>query len=158
MCGVRFKRLINEERMTTPTDCTAGLAPQRGYVQANDTRLAYLEWGTEGRPLVLLHGITSSARTWWRAAPALVAQGYHVYALDLPGHGESDETGDHRIENIAALVAAALRALDLAGAVLIGHSWGGAMALALAIGEDRELLSRVVAIDPALRMSPATGT
>jgi pimeloyl-ACP methyl ester carboxylesterase len=144
--------------MTTSTDCSAGLAPQRGYVQANGTRLAYLEWGAQGRPLVLLHGITSSARTWWRAAPALVAQGYHVYALDLPGHGESDETNDHRIENIAALVAAALRALDLAGAVLIGHSWGGATALTLASGEDHELLSRVVAIDPALRMSPTTGT
>ena len=40
--------------MTTETDCTAGLAPRRAYVQANGTRLAYLEWGAQGQPLVLL--------------------------------------------------------------------------------------------------------
>jgi pimeloyl-ACP methyl ester carboxylesterase len=143
--------------MTNSTDCTAGLAPRRAYVQANGTRLAYLEWGGQGRPLMLLHGITSAAQAWWRVAPMLAAQGYHVYALDMPGHGESAETNDHRIENMAALAGSMMRTLGMDGAILIGHSWGGATALALASGEDGALLSKVVLIDPALRMSPDTG-
>src|SRR5262245_50504721 len=140
---------------STPTDCFAGLKPSRGYLQAGTTRLAYLDWGGQGAPLLLLHGITSSARSWWRVAPALAAQGYHVYALDLPGHGESAETSDHRIANIAALVGAAIRAIGLDRPTLIGHSWGGATALALA-GDDRSLLARVALVDPALRMSRVT--
>jgi pimeloyl-ACP methyl ester carboxylesterase len=143
---------------TLSTDCTGGLAPRRGYVQASGARLSYLEWGGQGRPLLLLHGITSAARAWWRVAPVFVARGYHVYALDMPGHGESDETEDHRIENIAALAAGAMHALDLSGAALIGHSWGGATALVMAsTDEGRELLSRVVLVDPALRMSATWG-
>jgi pimeloyl-ACP methyl ester carboxylesterase len=141
---------------SAPTDCFAGAPPSRGYIQAGPIHLSYLDWGGQGAPLLLLHGITSSARGWWRVAPALAAQGYHVYALDLPCHGESAETDDHRIANIAALTGAAIRALGLDQPTLIGHSWGGATALALA-GADRGLLARVVLVDPALRMSPATG-
>jgi pimeloyl-ACP methyl ester carboxylesterase len=140
---------------SAPTDCSAGLSPSRGYVQAGATRLSYLDWGGQGAPLLLLHGITSSARSWWRVAPVLAAQGYHVYALDLPGHGESAETGDHRIANIAALVGIAIRELGLERPTLIGHSWGGATTLALA-AEDRSLLARAVLVDPAVRMSRAT--
>jgi pimeloyl-ACP methyl ester carboxylesterase len=143
---------------TNTTDCDAGTPPRRDYVQAGSTRLSYLEWGEGGHPLMLLHGITSSARGWWRAAPALMARGYHAYALDMPGHGESDETDDHRIENIAALAGAAMHALGLEGAAVIGHSWGGATALALASADEgRSLTDRVVLIDPALRMNPERG-
>ncbi len=110
--------------------------------------------------VLLLHGITSSAWTWWRVAPTLAAQGYHVYALDLPGHGESTATDDHRIDAIAALVGAAIRALGLLDIVLIGHSWGGAITLALASGADpsRSALQRVVIIDPAMAMDAVWGT
>src|SRR5262245_32242021 len=140
---------------STPNDCFADAPPSRGYVQAGPTRLAYLDWGGQGAPLLLLHGITSSARSWWRVAPTLAAEGYHVYALDLPGHGESAETNDHRIANIAALTGATIRALGLDQPTLIGHSWGGATALALA-GADPGRLARVVLVDPALRVNAAT--
>jgi pimeloyl-ACP methyl ester carboxylesterase len=52
-------------------------------------RLATRSWG-EGRPLaVLVHGITSSSRTWWRTGPALAERGFRVLAVDLRGHGAS---------------------------------------------------------------------
>ncbi len=42
------------------------------------------------RPLALLvHGVTSSSRTWWRVAPALAGRGFRVLAVDLRGHGAS---------------------------------------------------------------------
>ncbi|HEX5690347.1 MAG TPA: alpha/beta hydrolase [Roseiflexaceae bacterium] len=148
--------------VSTVIDRYAGVTPQRGEVQAGPTRLSYLDWGNPDdhveRTVVLLHGITSSARTWWRAAPALARQGYHVYAFDMPGHGQSDETSDHRIDHLAELAAEAMRALNLKDVTLIGHSWGGATALALASSDaGRELLRRVVLIDPAVRMNPQRG-
>ena len=137
---------------TIPGDCESTPPARRTSVDANGVRLSYLEWNSDGPPIVLLHGITSSARGWWRVAPALAEQGYHVFALDLPGHGQSDETDDHHIPAIAGLIAAAMRALD------IGHSWGGATALELAsVVTDRPALRKVVLIDPALSMTPERG-
>src|SRR5690348_7222184 len=54
-------------------------------------RFHYLSWGAERTDLpalLLLHGITSSAPSWGRVAPAL-ADRYRVYALDMRGHGDS---------------------------------------------------------------------
>lgn len=135
---------------TTDTGCVAGLEPARGKVHTGGIELSYLEWGQSGTPLVLLHGITSSARTWWRVAPELVQFGYHVYAFDLPGHGQSQILGEHGIDRIAGLIAEALNALDLDTPVLIGHSWGGAIALALA---SVFAVRRLVLVDPLLGMS-----
>jgi pimeloyl-ACP methyl ester carboxylesterase len=143
--------------MTALNTCYADMTAQRSYLTIDGTRLSYLSWGESGRPLVLLHGITSSARTWWRLAPALVAQGHHVYAFDMPGHGESDEISDHHIPFIASLIARAVRQIGLEQSVLIGHSWGGITSLTLANGPDAELFSRVVLIDPAVRIDPANG-
>src|SRR5574340_1005641 len=54
-------------------------------------RFHYLSWGAERTELpgaLLLHGITSSALSWIRVAPAL-ADRYRVFALDMRGHGDS---------------------------------------------------------------------
>src|SRR5215216_6937444 len=107
-------------------ECVAGLEPRRGQVQASGMIFSYLEWGESGSPLLLLHGITSSARGWWRVAPELVALGYHVYALDMPGHGQSQLIDVHRINQIADRMSAALGEVQLAKPVVMGHSWGGA--------------------------------
>src|SRR5215218_6103560 len=113
---------------TTEVGCVAGLEPSRGSIDAGGINLSYLEWGQGGAPLLLLHGITSSARGWWRVAPELVALGYHVYALDMPGHGESQLGDTHQIDQIAARVGAVAEALQLAKPTVIGHSWCGAVA------------------------------
>jgi pimeloyl-ACP methyl ester carboxylesterase len=42
---------------------------------------------------LLIHGVTSSSRTWWRVGPALAARGYRVLAVDLRGHGASPGVG-----------------------------------------------------------------
>lgn len=135
------------------------IAAERKYVQAGPTRLSYLDWGGTGPPALLLHGITSDAMAMWRAAPALRDAGYHVLAMDMPGHGESDVSADHAIDTVAGLAGALILALGLGDVALIGHSWGGATALALAGGEHpaRAALARVALIDPALAMSAEWG-
>ena len=132
------------------------LTPRRGSVQAGSTRLSYLEWGREGPHAVLLHGITSNAQAWWRLAPRLVELGFHVVAFDMPGHGYSAEVADHRIEDQAALMALAAGELKMDRLLLLGHSWGGSVALALA-AQAPERIDRVVLIDPALTGSAEGG-
>lgn len=131
----------------------------RGYIRLRGARLSYLDWGGEGPPALLLHGITSSAATLWRVAPALAARGLRPIALDMPGHGESDVGPDHAIDAIASLVGDAITGLGLRQVTLLGHSWGGATALALASGDHpaRGALARVALLDPALGMETAWG-
>lgn len=140
------------------SDGHAGAAA-RASIRVGDTRLSYLDWGGAGTPAVLLHGITSDAMAFWRAAPALVALGLRVIALDMPGHGESDVSPTHEIDMIAGLAGGAITALGLRDVTLIGHSWGGATALALASGGHpaRGALRRVALVDPALGMDHEWG-
>jgi pimeloyl-ACP methyl ester carboxylesterase len=140
---------------TTDMGCVAGLEPRRGRVHARGIQLSYLEWGQSGAPLLLLHGITSSARGWWRVAPELAQLGYRVHALDLPGHGQSQLSGEHRIDRVASLVAEALVALKLDTPAVVGHSWGGAVALALASSIP---VARLALVDPLLGMSSERST
>lgn len=144
--------------MSTHTaECQGGVEPRRHAFQAGGRRVSALEWGEAGQAVLLLHGITSSARTFWRAGAALAGRGYHVYALDLPGHGHSDETDDHRIAALAGLVAEAVAPLGLERPHLVGHSWGGAIALAYALGPGGGRLASLTLIDPALGMDPQRG-
>lgn len=79
----------------------------------------------EGRPLVLLHGITLRADVW---APQLhqLADRYRVIAVDLRGHGASTPGADgYGLPRLATDVATVLEELDLRHAVLVGHSMGG---------------------------------
>jgi pimeloyl-ACP methyl ester carboxylesterase len=94
-----------------------------------------LTWGDPAdRPLVLIHGVTASARIWWRIGPALAATGRRVVAVDQPGHGLTGHwQGHHRFRDNAADLVAWLRAagLDVSEVQIVGHSWGGMTAAAL---------------------------
>ena len=94
-----------------------------------------ISWGpAEGRNLVLIHGVTASARIWWRVGPALATTGRRVVAVDLPGHGLTGNwRGHHRFRDNAADVAEWIREAGLATPDLqvVGHSWGAMTAAAL---------------------------
>ena len=90
-------------------------------------------WEPEGTPrgrVVLLHGMMSAAATWWRVGPALAARGWTVDALDLPGHGDSPRSD--RPLDLDLLVGGVAGRLGGPVDLLVGHSLGGAVAVALA--------------------------
>ena len=89
--------------------------------------------GDEGQrpPVVLLHGAGGTHLYWPFEIRRLI--GYHVFALDLPGHGKSTGRGQQSIAGYAAAVKDWLDALHMHRAVFIGHSLGSAVVLTLAL-------------------------
>ncbi|MEO8437986.1 MAG: alpha/beta hydrolase [Chloroflexota bacterium] len=108
---------------------------ERSVTEAAGIPFSSIAWGDRrGRVLVLVHGVTASARIWWRVGPALAATGRRVVALDLPGHGLTGHwQGHYRFRDNAADLAAWIRAAgyDLPDAQIVGHSWGAMTAAAL---------------------------
>ncbi|MET7361623.1 alpha/beta hydrolase [Streptomyces sp. NPDC005562] len=103
--------------------------------------------GPTGRPYLLLHGMLSNARMWDEVAERVAAAGHPVYAVDHRGHGESDAPPDG-YENAAVVgdLVEAVTSLDLAGALVAGHSWGAHLALRLT-AERPDLVAGLVLID-----------
>ena len=94
-------------------------------------RIAFSDTG-KGRIVVLLHGFLGSREIWAQTIENL-SKSYRVIAIDLPGHGETDNFGYvHSMELMAKAVKAVLEELKLKRYVLIGHSMGGYTALAFA--------------------------
>lgn len=106
------------------------ITPSDSYVFANELRLHYRHCGdSAGRPVVLLHGLASNARTWDLTAP-LLARRYRVFALDQRGHGLSDKPDEgYDFPAIVRDLAAFVDALALERPVIAGHSWGASVAL-----------------------------
>jgi pimeloyl-ACP methyl ester carboxylesterase len=105
-------------------------------------------------PVVLLHGAGGMHLHWTPEMRRL--PDCRLYALDLPGHGKSDEVGG--LQTIAAYVEriqAWLSAVGLSRAVFIGHSMGGAIALEMALRYPEQVLGLgLVATGARLRVNP----
>jgi pimeloyl-ACP methyl ester carboxylesterase len=100
---------------------------------ADGARIEYQLVG-EGRPLLLVHGMSESTRTWEPLVDPLVAAGYEVATMDLRGHGASGRARSYDLGSMAADVGAVLDAVGFDQALLIGHSLGGAVVSAYAAG------------------------
>jgi esterase len=107
-------------------------------------RLAYYEWG-EGESLLALHGHFGRGRVWVTLAEAL--PGWRVIAPDQRGHGRTGPARDYSRETYVADAAHMIETLDLAPAVVIGHSLGGVNAYQLAA--RRPELVRAVIVEEA---------
>jgi pimeloyl-ACP methyl ester carboxylesterase len=104
-----------------------------GRASVNGVNIHYQTKG-RGPDVVLIHGITSCLAQWYlKIFPALTAN-YRVTVYDLRGHGLSDLTeSGYTSENMAADLLGLMDHLGIAGARLIGHSFGGTIALHLAL-------------------------
>ena len=92
----------------------------------------YLKVGHEGPAILMIHGFGGDLNNWMFNQPML-AERHLVYALDLPGHGGSaKDVGAGTVESLADTVDGFMSAIGLDAAHLVGHSLGGAVALALA--------------------------
>ncbi|WP_073458448.1 alpha/beta fold hydrolase [Pseudonocardia thermophila] len=104
-----------------------------------------------GRPVFALHGVTGHAQRWKVLAAALPDLRWH--AVDLRGHGHSPWPPPWSIEQHVADALAVLDSLGLDRTAVVGHSFGGAIALHLARTAP-ERVERLVLLDPALGLDP----
>jgi pimeloyl-ACP methyl ester carboxylesterase len=99
-------------------------------------RISYREYGTSPRVVVLAHGLLMDGRMYTKLAPALAARGHRVIAIDLPGHGDSDQPHDmtaYSMQQYGRDVVALLDHLGLPQAVVGGTSLGANVALEVAV-------------------------
>ena len=135
----------------------------RTAVEVGDgRRLSALLWGPPepgGAQVVLLHGGAQNAHTWDTVALALGAGrpgGPSLAAVDLPGHGHSDDGrrgASSSVRDHALDVAAAVRALAPQARAVVGMSLGGLTALALSAAAP-ELVRRLVLVDVLPTVNP----
>jgi pimeloyl-ACP methyl ester carboxylesterase len=95
--------------------------------------------------ILLIHGLAGSSKTWDAVMPVLAEQ-FDVIAPDLLGHGESAKpSGDYSLGAFASGLRDFLAVLDVATVTIVGHSFGGGVAMQLAY-QHRHLLDRLVLV------------
>jgi pimeloyl-ACP methyl ester carboxylesterase len=119
--------------------------PHGSFVTVDGVRIHYLEHAAGGKPIVLIHGLPGTAEDWNEVTPLLA--GHRTIAIDRPGFGYSGKgylEFDRQIEVLDAL----LRRLGVERPLLVGHSYGGTIALAFAERHPDEV-SGLVLVDAA---------
>ena len=127
-------------------DVHSGPAEPR-FATIRGLQIRYLARGS-GTPLLLLHGWGSSLETFHDMAADLARQ-FRVVAFDFPGHGESDPPpGTWRVDDFMELTRSVMADLGIERAAVLGHSFGGRVAIKLA-AEHPEAVERLVLVDAA---------
>lgn len=104
-------------------------------------------------PVILIHGAGGSHLTWPPQIRRLADE--RVYALDLPGHGQSEGAGRHSIDEYADDVLAFMKAVKIRSAVLVGISMGSAIALIFALKYPKKVVGLALLGGGAkMRVSP----
>jgi len=124
-------------------------------------RLAHLDEG-DGPPVLFMHGEPTWSFLWRKVMPPVLDAGYRCIAPDLPGFGRSDKPTDvewYSYDRHTAAVSSLVSELDLRGATVVVHDWGGPIGLRVAV-EQPDRFDRLVILDTGLftghqRMSEA---
>ena len=123
---------------------TSIAAAESQFFDAKGVKIHFLIEGT-GEPVVLIHGLDSSARINWQMPGTIdaLAKDHQVIALDLPGYGESDKPddpaayGEQWIDDVILL----LDRLDIRKAHIVGYSMGSMVALKLIAEHPERVIS-----------------
>lgn len=131
--------------------------PLTRSVEVDGAKVHYLEWGNIGDPgLVFVHGGAAHARWWTHLAP-LFTHHYHVVALDLTGHGDSDRRTTYSHALWAAEVMGVSEHAGFPGPpVVVGHSLGGLVTIQTAATYGDALAGAVIVDSPVRRPDPET--
>jgi pimeloyl-ACP methyl ester carboxylesterase len=123
----------------------ANRSPLR-HISIHGHSVGYRRAGEGNRETILLiHGLAGSSKTWDAVIPELAAD-YDVIAPDLLGHGESAKPiGDYSLGAFASGLRDFLAVLDISSVTIVGHSFGGGVALQLAYQHPR-LVDRLVLV------------
>lgn len=127
-----------------------GVTPTERRASIGELEVRYLEWQPAGEPLptpiLALHGLASSAN-WYERLAARLSREYRVFAPDQRGHGQTTQaTTGYDWQTLASDAIRFLDHLGIERAAVLGHSWGGNVAINVA-AKFPERVSRLVMID-----------
>lgn len=117
-------------------------------ITVNGKKINFLIAGS-GQPIILIHGANIGWGQWHLNIPELTRH-FTVYALDLPGAGQSDETKFRTADmetDFVDVVRGFLAEQDLKKVIIIGHSLGAWVALRLAL-RDKDIIKKLVLVSP----------
>jgi haloalkane dehalogenase len=142
------------ELIRTPEDAFANLpdfpfAPH--YREVDGLRLAHIDEG-EGVPVLFMHGEPTWSFLWRHLIGPVRDAGYRAIAPDMVGFGRSDKPVAidwYSYDRHVAYASTILEDLDLRGATIVVHDWGGPIGLRLAV-EHPERIERIVILDTGL--------
>jgi haloalkane dehalogenase len=142
------------EALRTREDALQGLPDYPftpDYREVDGLRLAHVDEG-DGAPVIFMHGEPTWSYLWRKVIPRVRDAGYRCIAPDLVGFGASDKPVDvdwYTYERHVALAATLLEDLDLRGATIVVHDWGGPIGLRLAV-DHPDRIERLVILDTGL--------
>jgi pimeloyl-ACP methyl ester carboxylesterase len=124
-------------------------AAEQYFVTVERLRVHYIESGT-GRTVVMIHGNAGGVEDFEFGVVELLSREYRVVAIERPGHGKSDRPAikAETVEYQADLLHRTLSHLGITQPILVGHSWGAALALAYVLKYPDEV-SALVLLAPA---------
>lgn len=124
------------------------IPPLGSFVEVRGARVHYVDKGA-GPPLVLVHGLGGQLQHFTHSMLERLVGEYRVVMIDRPGAGYSTRArgASNRLSEQADVVAGVIRALELERPLLVGHSLGGAVSLAVALAHP-ELLGGLALIAP----------
>jgi haloalkane dehalogenase len=142
------------DAVRTPEEALRGLpdfpfAPH--YREVEGLRLAHLDEG-DGPPVIFVHGEPTWSFLWRRVIAPVRDAGFRCVAPDLVGFGRSDKPTDvafYTYDRHVAFTASLLEDLDVRGATIVVHDWGGPIGLRLAV-EHPQRIERLVILDTGL--------
>jgi pimeloyl-ACP methyl ester carboxylesterase len=125
------------------------------WVDVASTNIHYLDWGSRGRPgLILVHGGAAHAH-WWSYVAPFFSRDWHVVALDLSGHGDSNRRTDYHKELWAdEVLAVGVDAGFPAPPVVVGHSLGGMVTITAAASHGEDMAGAVIVDAPVRKPAP----
>ncbi len=124
-----------------------GIAFAASPAQTGHQTLAAVERGRGEPTIVLIHGLGQDRGVWNRVAPRLEAS-HRLVLVDLPGHGQSAPLPEVSVREVARALERTLQERKVKRPVLVGHSYGGLVALEAAAARSNRVAG-VVSIDLA---------
>ena len=106
--------------------------PTEHWATIGELRVRYLDWGGDGEPVVLMHGLASSAH-WYELVASHLRHKYRLFAADARGHGQTTQAmGGYDWHTLSVDAVGLMDHLGVSRAAVFGHSWGATVALNVA--------------------------
>lgn len=110
-------------------------------------KLFYREYGSDGRPMIILHGLLGSSDNWLPQA-RMLSDEYHVFVVDQRNHGQSPHSDDFSYDHLVNDLSEFIQEHRIENPVLLGHSMGGKTVMHYALQYPDEV-DRLVVVDIA---------